>query len=434
MEEETKTNEKKETIEKLKNFFITNSQFKEDRKNFFLYKRELINKKNNKKISLKSFSIQTKFYKDYVFYKMFCKHLKQLAMDKGLEPYFLTLTKEFNLEGKNVYESIDYIKEIVQIYRQALREIIREFQRNHDILFISVIEFNDNLFFHLHAIIFINPLFEDKFLKILENKIELFSLGYEKQFEKIDMEKDDKDFKKSCEYLLKTIKRASQNMEYAYLLDGTVNVLKYKLITHSKTKINKKMYFKLLPYVINDKKFKDSNYTQKDKKFLDIYQYLFKNTIIKNSDKSLSKSKLKKLLKTYKKHKILIFQEKKETEKDDELVELQNRILIKRILSCNQKNELLKNIDSYINDYVDFLRNFFSKKILMNFRWRFNSLKDVLKKEGVKKFKSSLESILLYRSIRYIYTVKTIIYIKNKRKKWEKVYDSSDYHWKIKRN
>jgi len=71
MEEETKTNEKKEIIEKLKNFFITNSQFKEDRKNFFLYKRELINKKNNKKISLKSFSIQTKFYKDYVFYKMF---------------------------------------------------------------------------------------------------------------------------------------------------------------------------------------------------------------------------------------------------------------------------------------------------------------------------------------------------------------------------
>ncbi len=60
-----------------------------------MYKREFINKKNNKKIPLKSFSIQTKFYKDYVFYKMFCKHLEQLAMDKGLEVYFLTLTKKF---------------------------------------------------------------------------------------------------------------------------------------------------------------------------------------------------------------------------------------------------------------------------------------------------------------------------------------------------
>ena len=169
---------------KLKEFFRNNSKFKEDRKNVFLFTRELKNK--DKKVNLKPYVVQSKFYKDYLFYRMFCDYLKELADKKGLEPYFLTLTKEFSLKEKNVYESIDYLRETVKTYRQALREIIREFQRDKDILFISVIEFNDNLFFHLHAIIFIHPLFKDKFLKILENKISLFDLGYEKEFRKID--------------------------------------------------------------------------------------------------------------------------------------------------------------------------------------------------------------------------------------------------------
>ena len=430
MEKEIKKNEKKELIKKLKEFFINKSQFKEDKKNFFLSKREL--KKKNEKINLKSFFVTNKFYKDYKFYKMFCKHLRKLAFEKKLEPYFLTLTKEFNLEGKNTYVSIDYIKEIVKIYRQALREIIREFQRTNDILFISVIEFNDDLFFHLHVIVFINPLLKDKFLKIVENKIELFELGYEKKFEKIDIEENDKNLAKKCEYLLKSLKKAAKHFEYAYLLDGAINVLKYKLVTHSKTNLNKKMYFKLLPHVVNHKKFKDTKYKQKDEKFLDIYEYLLKNIRIKVFSKIPGKDALKKLLKTYKKHKIFVFQEKKEVEKSDEFVELQNHLLIKKILSYENKEELLKDIDSYINSYIDSLKNCFSKKILMTFRWRFNALKDVLEKEGVKKFKSSLESILLYRNIKYIYTARTIIYMRTKRKKIEKIYDSKDYRWEIK--
>lgn len=432
MEEETKTNKKKELILMLKEFFINNSQFREERKNYFLSRRKL--KKKNTQIPLKLYLVTKKFYKDYKFYKMFCKHLRKLAFEKGLEPYFLTLTKEFSLESMNTYGAIDYIKEIAKIYRQALREIIREFQRNYDVLFISVVEFNDDLFFHLHVIVFINPLFENKFLKILENKVELFGLGYEKKFEKIDIEENDKNLEKKCEYLLKSLKKAAEHFEYAYLLDGAINVLKYKLVTHSKTNLNKKMYFKLLPHVVNQKKFKDTKYRQKDEKFLDIYEYLLKNIKIKIFSKIPGKNSLKKVLKTYKKHKIFVFQEKKEVEKSDEFVELQNLMLVKKILSCKNKEKLLKDIDSYINSYIDSLKNFFSKKILITFRWKFNALKDVLEKEGVKKFKSRLESILLYQNKKYIYTTRTVIYMKTKRKKIEKVYDSKDFQWKMKTN
>ena len=432
MEEETKTNKKKELILMLKEFFINNSQFREERKNYFLSRRKL--KKKNTQIPLKLYLVTKKFYKDYKFYKMFCKHLRKLAFEKGLEPYFLTLTKEFSLESMNTYGAIDYIKEIAKIYRQALREIIREFQRNYDVLFISVVEFNDDLFFHLHVIVFINPLFENKFLKILENKVELFGLGYEKKFEKIDIEENDKNLEKKCEYLLKSLKKAAEHFEYAYLLDGAINVLKYKLVTHSKTNLNKKMYFKLLPHVVNRKKFKDTKYRQKDEKFLDIYEYLLKNIKIKIFSKIPGKNSLKKVLKTYKKHKIFVFQEKKEVEKSDEFVELQNLMLVKKILSCKNKEKLLKDIDSYINSYIDSLKNFFSKKILITFRWKFNALKDVLEKEGVKKFKSRLESILLYQNKKYIYTTRTVIYMKTKRKKIEKVYDSKDFQWKMKTN
>jgi len=429
MEEETKTNKKKELILMLKEFFINNSQFREERKNYFLSRRKL--KKKNTQIPLKLYLVTKKFYKDYKFYKMFCKHLRKLAFEKGLEPYFLTLTKEFSLESMNTYGAIDYIKEIAKIYRQALREIIREFQRNYDVLFISVVEFNDDLFFHLHVIVFINPLFENKFLKILENKVELFGLGYEKKFEKIDIEENDKNLEKKCEYLLKSLKKAAEHFEYAYLLDGAINVLKYKLVTHSKTNLNKKMYFKLLPHVVNQKKFKDTKYRQKDEKFLDIYEYLLKNIKIKIFSKIPGKNSLKKVLKTYKKHKIFVFQEKKEVEKSDEFVELQNLMLVKKILSCKNKEKLLKDIDSYINSYIDSLKNFFSKKILITFRWKFNALKDVLEKGGVKKFKSRLESILYKK---YIYTTRTVIYMKTKRKKIEKVYDSKDFQWKMKTN
>jgi len=429
MEEETKTNKKKELILMLKEFFINNSQFREERKNYFLSRRKL--KKKNTQIPLKLYLVTKKFYKDYKFYKMFCKHLRKLAFEKGLEPYFLTLTKEFSLESMNTYGAIDYIKEIAKIYRQALREIIREFQRNYDVLFISVVEFNDDLFFHLHVIVFINLLFENKFLKILENKVELFGLGYEKKFEKIDIEENDKNLEKKCEYLLKSLKKAAKHFEYAYLLDGAINVLKYKLVTHSKTNLNKKMYFKLLPHVVNRKKFKDTKYRQKDEKFLDIYEYLLKNIKIKIFSKIPGKNSLKKVLKTYKKHKIFVFQEKKEVEKSDEFVELQNLMLVKKILSCKNKEKLLKDIDSYINSYIDSLKNFFSKKILITFRWKFNALKDVLEKGGVKKFKSRLESILYKK---YIYTTRTVIYMKTKRKKIEKVYDSKDFQWKIKTN
>ena len=432
MEEETKTNKKKELILMLKEFFINNSQFREERKNYFLSRRKL--KKKNTQIPLKLYLVTKKFYKDYKFYKMFCKHLRKLAFEKGLEPYFLTLTKEFSLESMNTYGAIDYIKEIAKIYRQALREIIREFQRNYDVLFISVVEFNDDLFFHLHVIVFINPLFENKFLKILENKVELFGLGYEKKFEKIDIEENDKNLEKKCEYLLKSLKKAAEHFEYAYLLDGAINVLKYKLVTHSKTNLNKKMYFKLLPHVVNRKKFKDTKYRQKDEKFLDIYEYLLKNIKIKIFSKIPGKNSLKKVLKTYKKHKIFVFQEKKEVEKSDEFVELQNLMLVKKILSCKNKEKLLKDIDSYINSYIDSLKNFFSKKILITFRWKFNALKDVLEKGGVKKFKSRLESILLYQNKKYIYTTRTVIYMKTKRKKIEKVYDSKDFQWKMKTN
>jgi len=373
MEEETKTNEKKELISKLKEFFINNSQFREERKNYFLSKRKL--KKKNTQIPLKPYLVTKKFYKDYIFYRMFCKHLRNLAFEKGLKPYFLTLTKEFSIEGMNIFEAIDYIKEITVIYRQALREIIREFQRNYDVLFISAVEFNDDLFFHLHVIVFINPLFENKFLKILENKVELFGLGYEKKFEKIDIEENDKNLEKKCEYLLKSLKKAAEHFEYAYLLDGAINVLKYKLVTHSKTNLNKKMYFKLLPHVVNHKKFKDTKYKQKDEKFLDIYEYLLKNIRIKVFSKIPGKDTLKKLLKTYKKHKIFVFQEKKEVEKSDEFVELQNHLLIKKILSCNKKDELLKNIDSCVDSYLESLRKIFSNKTLMNFKWKVNALK-----------------------------------------------------------
>jgi len=71
---------------RLKEFFRNNSKFKEDRKNIFLFTRELKNK--DKKINLKPYFVQSKFYKNYLFYEMFCDYLKELADKKGLEPYF----------------------------------------------------------------------------------------------------------------------------------------------------------------------------------------------------------------------------------------------------------------------------------------------------------------------------------------------------------
>ena len=380
----------------LKKFFISNSIFKEDRKNFFFSRRIL--KKKDIQIPLKYYLVSNKFYKDYLFYKVFCKHLSKKAKAKSLEPYFLTLTKQFNLGKMNTFMAIYYMRETIKVYREALREIIREFQRTNDILFISVIEFNENLFFHLHAIIYINPLFEDKFLKILENKISLFELGFEKRFEKINIEKDNKNLQKSCEYLLKTLKKASKDTEYAYLLDGAVNVLKYKLITHSKTNLNKKMYFKLLPHVLNQKRFKDSNYKFKDEKFLDIYEYLLKNVRVKIFTKIPGKESLKKLLKTYKKGKFFIFEERKEVEKADDFIEFQNSLLIKRILSCNNKEEVLKNINDFVNNYIESIKGKFSNKVLMNFRWKVNVLKEFLIKSEIREFIEELKTVLLYHS------------------------------------
>ena len=207
-------------------------------------------------------------------------------------------------------------------------------------------------------------------------------------------------FKKSSKYLLKTIKMASKDTEYAYLLDGAINVLKYKFVTHSKAKINKKLYFKLLYYVDN-KKFKESSYTEKDKKFVDIYKYLCDKTLIKNFNTLPSKSKLKKFLKNnYKKYIFLVFQENKEIEKEDDEVNFQDKLLVKRIK--NSKN-LLKDIEGYIDSYIKSLENIFSHKTLMNFRWKFNALKEILKKHDINNFLSKLKNILLYKKIKYIY-------------------------------
>lgn len=416
---------KKDIIEKLKEYFINNSKFKEEKKNYFLSRRNLF--KKGKKVNLKQYSITTyKYYKDYQFYEVLCKYLKELANQKGLEPYFLTLTRKSEFDN-NIYQSIDSLKENMKIYREAFREITREFQRKNDILFLNIIEFTNDLFFHLHSIVFINPDKVEKFSKILENKIDLFQLGYEKKFKRINNKED---FKRTCKYLLKSIKTAYQNEEYAYLLDGAVNVLNYKLITHSKTKINKKLYFKLFPYI--HEKFK--NIKSKDEKYLNIYNYLSKNILIKNINKKLTKTKLKKLLRNYKKHNIVVFKESTEIIKEDEFVELQNKLLIKKIISHKNKEELLKNLDDYINSYIRTLKKLFSHKVLINFRWKLNSFKDILLKEGIKKFVSFLKTILLYRSNKYIYNSRVIIYIKNKKKKWEKMHDSANYKWIIKTN
>jgi len=158
-----------------KTSFINISKQREYKYNNFFKDKKLINQ--NTEITLNK-DLLKNFYNNYIFYKTTCKYISTNAKKKKLSPYFLTLTIKQNIH------SIPYVKHNIKLYRKALREMIREFQRKNEIMYVNIIEFNDNLFFHLHAIIYINSNLENKFIKIMENKIKLFNLGF-KHFKKI---------------------------------------------------------------------------------------------------------------------------------------------------------------------------------------------------------------------------------------------------------
>ena len=69
-------------ISKLKKFFINNSKFKIEKKDFFSSKRKLINKKTNEKVYINPYSITFKFYRDYVFYESYCNYLYDFSKKK----------------------------------------------------------------------------------------------------------------------------------------------------------------------------------------------------------------------------------------------------------------------------------------------------------------------------------------------------------------
>jgi len=117
----------------------------------------------------------------------------------------------------------------------------------------------------------------------------------------------------------------------------------------------------------------------------------------------------------------------------DDFIEFQNSLLIKRILSCNNKEEVLKNINDFVSTDIESLKGKFSNKMLMNFRWQVTVLKEFLIKSEIREFIKKLKTVLLFNNIKYIYTARTVIFMKVKKKKFIKIFDSRDYSWEVKK-
>ena len=108
------------------------------------------------------------------------------------------------------------------------------------------------------------------------------------------------------------------------------------------------------------------------------------------------------------------------------MVEKQNYLLLKRILT--NKEEITKNIAYYIKS----LNKKFSQKKLRNFELKVRDLIKNSKKLSIQTLIKKLKILLLFKNIKYTYTRRTIIFVKNN-KKFTQIYDSKEYAWKVKK-